>query len=119
MKIKFSLIIATCLIMLFSCSKSSDSGTEIGTTISCSGVTSTFAANVSTLIQTTCATSSGCHASGSSNSGGTLINFTQISNKKITIRAQVLNNIMPQGSTLTTAQKQTIVCWIDAGALNN
>jgi hypothetical protein len=26
---------------------------------------------------------------------------------------------MPQGSTLTTAQKNSILCWIDSGAPNN
>jgi hypothetical protein len=26
---------------------------------------------------------------------------------------------MPQGPTLTTAQKNSIICWIDSGAPNN
>jgi hypothetical protein len=47
------------------------------------------------------------------------MNYTQIANKKIGIRNQVLNNLMPKGGSLTLAQKQTIVCWIDAGTLNN
>jgi hypothetical protein len=31
----------------------------------------------------------------------------------------VLSGLMPQNATLTTAQKNTIICWIDSGAPNN
>jgi hypothetical protein len=59
------------------------------------------------------------HATGASNSGGVLTNHAQISSKASSIKASILNGSMPKGSSLTTAQKQAVVCWIDNGAMNN
>ncbi len=108
-------IIATLLII--SCGKKDDGGTT--TTVDCATSTAKFSTDALPVITSTCATNSSCHASGANNSGGVLTNYTQISAKKSNIRSSVLNGSMPKGSTLTTAQKQAIVCWIDAGALNN
>jgi hypothetical protein len=81
--------------------------------------TTKFSADAAPIIATRCASSPGCHGTGSSNSGGVLVSYTQINSKKIAIRTSILNGSMPQGSSLTDAQKKAIVCWIDAGALNN
>ena len=118
MKIKFISILAAFIIIVLACSKKTET-TNTVTTIDCTGITPKFSTDVSILIQTSCATGSGCHGIGSTNAGGPLMNYTQIANKKIGIRNQVLNNLMPKGGSLTLAQKQTIVCWIDAGTLNN
>ncbi|TAD85983.1 MAG: hypothetical protein EAY75_09865 [Bacteroidetes bacterium] len=85
----------------------------------CVGAAPTFAANVLPLIQTRCATGSGCHGTGSGNSGGPLTTHAQISAKASTIRSQVNSGAMPIGGTLTAAQKATIVCWINGGSPNN
>ena len=78
-----------------------------------------FSANVNPIIQSKCAISPDCHASGSTNTAGPLTNFTQIHNLSAVIRGQIVSGIMPKTGSLTSSELQTIVCWIDAGAPNN
>ena len=121
-----SILAATIFI---SCSKSG--GTDGGsggsgggggggsTTVDCSTVTNkSFAANVAPIISSTCAIAS-CHAAGSSNGPGPLLTYTQISSAGSLIKSAVSTGRMPQNSTLTTAQKNTIICWVDSGTPNN
>ncbi len=118
-------IIVLLVFIIVSCSKSSSTGGTTGggggggTTVNCSTVSNkTFAADVNPIIQASCNVVS-CHAAGSSNGPGPLTNYAQISAANNTIRAAVSSGRMPQGGTLTTAQKNSIICWIDNGALNN
>lgn len=108
-------------IMVLSCSKSSDNSGSGGgsSTNNCSGVANKFAADVNPIIQTKCATNAGCHGSGSTSGPGPLLTYTQISNAKTAIKTAVNNGTMPQTGSLTTAQKNSIICWVDAGGLNN
>ncbi|MEN9549150.1 MAG: hypothetical protein RIR12_1741 [Bacteroidota bacterium] len=99
------------------CSKNNDGGGTI--TVDCSTVTNkAFAADVSPIIQSSCATV-GCHASGSANGVGALTNYTEIFTHRSRIRTAIANGSMPQGGSLSTTQKNTIICWIDNGAPNN
>ena len=113
---KKSLIIIFIICFHFlSCSKSSDSppaNTNCNTT-------KTYSMDVSPIIQSTCAISSGCHAVGSNSGPGALTNFTQVFNARVAIRGSVASGIMPQGGSLSTTQKNAIICWIDSGAPNN
>ncbi len=84
----------------------------------CSG-TKSFATDVSPIIQNSCAVSSGCHGSGSSSGPGFLSTHQQVFNARTQIRAAVASGRMPQGGALTNAQKDALLCWIDAGAPNN
>jgi uncharacterized membrane protein len=86
--------------------------------VNCSGATPSFSTQVNPLVQSRCALG-GCHASGATNTGGALTNFTQISSKALSVKTTVLNGSMPKGSTLTAAEKKLISCWVDNGALNN
>ncbi|MBL7930968.1 MAG: hypothetical protein JNL60_03645 [Bacteroidia bacterium] len=104
-------------LLIGSCKKKKED-TKAETVPDCSGGTPSFASAVSPLIASSCA-GNGCHASGSGNGPGALTNYTQIKNAAAGIRSAVLAGTMPQGSTLTNAQKSTIVCWIDAGTPNN
>lgn len=112
--------ISLSLNFLSSCSKDSGSGGGGGgTTVNCSTVTNkAFAADVSPIIQSVCAIS-GCHAAGSTNGPGALTNHSQISGASSAIRSAVSTGRMPQGSTLSASQKNSIICWIDSGAPNN
>lgn len=101
-----------------SCKKKKDDDKKEETVPDCSAGTPSFASAVSPLVASSCAVN-GCHASGSANGPGALTNHTQIKNAAVGIRAAVLAGTMPQGSTLTNAQKNTIICWIDAGSPNN
>jgi uncharacterized membrane protein len=118
-------IIRACAVMLtlavtvVACSKSNNSSGGGGSVNSCDGVSAKFSANVLPLIQTKCAINSGCHASGSVNTGGVLTTHAQISAKAAAIKSAVNAGTMPQTGSLTSAEKAIIACWVDGGALNN
>ena len=117
-----TMLLALCFV--YSCKKSggdSTGGNNGGGgvyTPNCTGAAIQFTANVSPIIQSSC-TASGCHNAGSSNGPGALTTYAEISAAKTQIRAAVLSGAMPKTGSLTTAQKNSIICWIDAGAANN
>ena len=121
-----AMLLAVCFV--YSCKKSggTDNGGNNGGgggggttyTPNCTGAAIQFTANVLPIIQSSCA-ASGCHNAGSSNGPGELSTHAQISGAKVQIRAAVLGGSMPKNGTLTAAQKNSIICWIDAGAANN
>ena len=119
-------LLLTLISFTYSCKKS-DSGTTTGGgnngggttyTPNCNGASIQFTANVLPIFTAACA-QSGCHNAGSFSGPGALTTYAQINAAKISIRAAVLNGSMPKNSTLTAAQKNSIICWIDAGAPNN
>lgn len=87
-------------------------------TPNCNGAAIQFTANVAPLIASSCASAS-CHGAGSSSGPGALTTYAQINAVKAQIRASVLSGSMPKNATLTAAQRNSIICWIDAGAPNN
>lgn len=105
------------IIIALACSKSKDNDSGNGT-VDCGTITTTFSANVSPLIATSCA-KSGCHAAGSTNGVGALTTYAQIFAVRGQIRTAVASGSMPRDATFTAAQKAIITCWIDAGAPNN
>lgn len=84
----------------------------------CSGITASFSADVDPIIQTYC-NQPDCHSPGSINGPGALTNYNQVFSARIQIRVQIEAGLMPQNATLSTAQRNKILCWIDSGALNN
>jgi len=113
--IKTTLVAAACVGIFYSCKKSADTTSSVD----CTGTAKSFAADVNPIIQNSCATNSGCHGSGSHNGPGELLTYTEVFNSRSDIRTAVLTGAMPQNGTLTTAQKTSIICWIDNGATNN
>src|SRR5205809_4404544 len=103
-------------ILIIACSKSNDSSSSA---TDCSGTAKSFATDVNPIIQSFCATNSGCHASGSTNGPGALTIYAQVYNARSDIRKAVANGSMPQNGSLTNDQKNAILCWIDSGAPNN
>jgi hypothetical protein len=120
---KSILLILAAFVIIISCSKSSSTGGGGngggGGTVNCTGVASAFSANVNPIIQSTCATDASCHGSGSFNGPGPLLTYAQIFAARATIRSAVASGTMPKTGTLTTAQKNSIICWVDAGGPNN
>ena len=119
-----STLIIICIAIFTSCSKSSTAagggtGTGGGITFSCTGITPKFSADVQPILTTVCSINSNCHAGGSINSGGPLTTFAEVNVKKSNIRAQILAGTMPQSGTITQAQINAFICWIDSGAPNN
>lgn len=84
----------------------------------CNGISPTFAADVQPIITANCATSN-CHSSGSSKGPGALTTYAQISAAKNRISTAIRNGSMPKQGSLTTNEKNQILCWIESGALNN
>ncbi len=100
-------------VFIFSCSKNNSPAND-----RCANITSTFSADVNPIIQTYC-NQPGCHFSGSVNGPGSLTNYTEVFGAKDRIRTQIDAGLMPQNTTLTLAQRNKIICWIDSGAPNN
>ncbi len=122
-KIAFVISAFTGSIFLSSCSKSDSGGTTGGgggaKTFTCTTTAPKFAADVQPIVTSVCSTNSNCHASGSTNSGGAFTNYTQISGRSSNIRRTILDGSMPQSGTISQAQINAIICWIDSGTPNN
>lgn len=106
----------TGMTILLSCSKSSSGGSSF--TPDCS-TSKSFATDVMPVIQSSCAINSSCHASGSIEGVGALTNYNQVFTSRFSIRDAVITGRMPRTGSLSNAQKNAIICWIDAGAANN
>jgi len=114
---KIIILLSCVVVLIIACSKSND--TAAVSMVDCSGAAKSFSTDVNPIIQSSCATNSGCHAAGSNNGPGALTSYPQIFNARSAIRTAVANGSMPQNSSLSAAQKNAIICWIDNGATNN
>ena len=112
--------LSSMLFVFLACSKSDDDdgGGGGNNTVDCNTVVKSFASNVSPIFAGTCAAPA-CHDAGSINGPGALTNYTAIFANRVKIRAAVASGLMPKNSTLSTNQKNAILCWIDGGAANN
>ena len=112
--ILFVVIATSSIVLLNACDKGGDDdgGND------CMGVVPSFSADVNVIIQTFCNQPT-CHNTGSINGPGPLTNYAEVFPARNSIRDQVVAGLMPQNTTLTAAQKQTIKCWVNNGAPNN
>ena len=85
----------------------------------CAGLSFKFSTDVQPIINTTCANSANCHGAGSVNSGGPLTDYNLVFNKRSNIKFQIENGLMPKVGSLSTTDKNKIICWINSGAPNN
>ncbi len=111
--LKFSVSFFALLIFINACTKKPEFTTD------CNGPAKSFVTDVSPVFQTSCAINSGCHATGSGNGPGPLLTYSQIFNARSDIRSAVASGHMPLNATLTSTEKNAILCWIDNGAPNN
>ena len=114
-------VVLVSVTLIISCTKGKDSSSDGGGgsyTPSCTGTAKSFSNDVLPIFQSVCS-AAGCHNAGSGNGPGALTNYNQIFAARSDIRGQVLTGQMPLNSTLTTTQKNNIICWIDSGAPNN
>jgi hypothetical protein len=102
------LIILVFTIGLFSGCTKDNGNAGIAYTPTCSGTAKSYKTDVAPLIQSYCA---GCHSNYST--------YAQLSASKSTIRSVIVSGSMPRNSSLSSTQKDAIVCWIDNGAANN
>ncbi|HZY81783.1 MAG TPA: hypothetical protein VFE50_19805 [Cyclobacteriaceae bacterium] len=88
-------------------------------TINCSGVEISFAEDVMPVITASCATNSTCHATGSHEGPGALTTYAQVNAARNDIESSVESGDMPKNSSLSKEHRNTIICWIRNGAVNN
>lgn len=128
MKKTFVVIFFICLVssVFIACSKSDTGSGGGGTggggggiTFSCVGISPKFSTEILPILNTVCSNNSSCHAVGSTNSGGPLTTHTEVFAKRSNIRAAILSGSMPKNTSLSQAQINAFICWIDSGALNN
>ncbi|HRG23741.1 MAG TPA: hypothetical protein PLL23_05090 [Chitinophagaceae bacterium] len=116
-------IIAICLsVCAFNaCSKENGGSPNTGGgALDCSTVTNkSFVADINPVIQSSCATTTACHGSGSLNGPGALTSYQAVFNSRNSIRTAVSSGAMPKNSSLSNSQKNSILCWIESGAFNN
>lgn len=117
------LLIFSSVFLFIACSKSGTSAPGGGTggaiTFSCAGISPKFSTDVQAILTSVCSINSNCHATGTTNSGGPFTTYAQVFAKKSDIRAAILSGRMPQSGTITQAQINAFICWIDSGAPNN
>lgn len=101
-------LLAFGIVLFAACTDDDDPGGSTLYTPSCTGTAKSYATDVAPLVQTYCA---GCHPD--------FTGYTKLIASAGDIRTQIVAGSMPQGTKLTTDQKNAIVCWIDAGAPNN
>jgi hypothetical protein len=117
--------IFSAILFLSACSKGTSSGgtggggTTGGRVFDCTGITPKFSTDIQPILTSVCSINSNCHAGGSTNSGGPFTNFTEVNAKKSNIRAAILGGTMPQTGSISQAQVNAFICWIDSGAPNN
>lgn len=116
------LVVLSASALLTACRKSEPANSESsggGITFSCTGISPKFSADIQPILTTVCSINSNCHAAGSTNSGGPFTSHAEVSAKKSNIRAAILSGTMPQSGSITQAQINAFICWIDSGAPNN
>lgn len=100
-----TVILLLAIVIITGCEKDSTTGSY---TPNCNGGAKSYAGDVAPLIQSYCA---GCHNEYSTYAG--------LSASATQVRSEIVSGRMPEGTTLSSTQKDAIVCWIDNGALNN
>jgi hypothetical protein len=113
---KKTMIIVITMCLFIACSKTSPAESF---TPDCGASLKSFATDVAPIIQSSCASNAGCHSAGSNNGPGELLRYSQVFGAKSIIRAAVISGRMPLNSSLSSAQKNAIICWIDNGAPEN
>jgi hypothetical protein len=88
------------------CSKISNSNSSY--TPSCTGAVKSYKADVAPIIKTYC---SGCHPN--------LLTYAGLSADRNNVSGQIESGNMPRSGSLSTAQKDAVICWISSGAPNN
>jgi uncharacterized membrane protein len=109
-------MIVPAMITVMSIGACSSSDNDPGSNCSTSAATFTEA---NPIIQATCTQNSSCHGVGSNHGPGALTTYTQIFNARNSIQSAVASGSMPKTGSLSADEKNTIVCWIENGALNN
>jgi len=103
---KTTVILIIFSVAIFSGCKKSSTSTPF--TPTCTGATKSWVNDVKPVLTSSC---SNCHAS--------FTTYSTVYNDRDNIRSKIIDGSMPQSGTLTTDQKNIVICWIDNGSPNN
>lgn len=106
-------LLAIFLLIANACTKNNQTAN-----VDCS-TTKSYASDVAPVIASSCSYNSSCHGTGSNKGPGALVSYQQLYNYRNSIRQAVVSGSMPESGNLSSASLSAIVCWIDAGALDN
>lgn len=114
MKNGISIIISCLTITLITIQCKKETAEEID----CSNTVVSYADDIAPLFTSNCNTS-GCHRDNFGSGDFTSYDGVKSKVSNGSIRDRVVNKSMPPNGSLSDAQIKQIVCWIDAGGLNN
>ena len=87
--------------------------------LDCSKIPATYNSNIKPLINLQCATSSGCHGSGSSRDYSTYAGLKIIADNGSLEKETITDKSMPPSGALSLDDRKKIKCWLNNGSLNN
>jgi len=102
------LVILLLSFVVFTGCKKDNTTSPVSYTPSCSGAAKSYKNDVAPIIASAC---SGCHQNYNT--------YSQMKSSAAAVRSVIVTGAMPKGSSLSTAQKDAVVCWIDNGTSNN
>ncbi|MFM8431827.1 MAG: hypothetical protein ACKOA1_03430 [Bacteroidota bacterium] len=100
---RFASVLLVITFIAFSCKKDASNYQP-----DCSGPAKSYLVDVKPAILSNCVS---CHSQYGSYNG--------MKNDANAIRASIANGSMPKGKSMSDAEKNKVMCWIDAGAPNN
>lgn len=115
LKLKKVFLLLSISFFLFSCINNVEESANLEEEIeidACADIT--FSGNVKSIIDANCIQ---CHGTGGNSPN--LTTFNSISSSAVSVKSAVATRRMPQGGSLTQAQIDAIVCWVNNGAPNN
>lgn len=107
---KTVLLIVLSTVFAIGCTK------EENTEVTCGATTPSFSAEVYPVLQQKCIS---CHGDAMPRGNVSLNNYTKISTNKSAVRKIFVSTTSHEGVSVTTAQRNTVCCWIDSDAPNN
>lgn len=107
---KTVLFIALFAIVAVGCTK------EESTEITCGATTPSFSSEVNPVLQQKCIS---CHGDVMPRGNVSLSNYSKVAANKSAVRKIFVSTTAHEGVSVTTAQRNTVCCWIDSDAPNN
>lgn len=103
-------------IALLSIIATSCTSTDETIEITCGATTPSYSTDVSPVLQQKCIS---CHSDAMPKGNVSLSSYTKVYANKSATRNIFASSIAHEGVSLTTAQRNTVCCWIDSNAPDN
>jgi hypothetical protein len=87
--------------------------------LDCGKVSSTYHSDIKPLVDTQCATSGGCHGSGSGRDYSTYSGLKTVADNGSLERTTITDKSMPPSGALSLDDRKKIKCWLNNGSPNN